>query len=278
MNRLEKWFLSLPLTEAARQTAEQFAKEQPTPQKAEQVRLNTLAVWIVNDYLQLMGIPTNLTRGDSWNPVVRLCADVADLEVTGVGCLECRPLRAQKLTCSIPPEVWEDRIGYVVVQIDESLREATLLGFTPTIAVDEFPPNQLQPLEALLVHLEQLRQPMAATQSATSRTAVNLSQWLQGVFEVGWQAVEDLLDPEEPSLAFSFRGADSSQVAEPETLETGIRRAKSIDLGGDRPETEVRGRLPAAPEIPQHYCDWQLTYRSLGLPSRLEPLTSLSMP
>ena len=235
MNRLEKWFLSLPLTKAARQTAEQFAQEQPTPQKAEQVRLNTLAVWVVNDYLQLMGIPTNLTRGDSWNPIVRLCADVADLEVTGIGHLECRPLRTEKLTCSIPPDVWEDRIGYMVVQIDESLREATLLGFTPTVTSDEFPLNQLQPLEALLVHLEELRQPLTAIQSATSRTAVNLSQWLQGVFVFGWQAVEELLDPQELSLAFSFRGADSSQEPESQTLESGIRRAKSIDLGGDRP-------------------------------------------
>lgn len=233
MNRLEKWFLSLPLTEAARQSAEQFAKEQPTPQKAQQVRLNTLAVWIVNDYLDLMGIPTNLTRGDSWNPVVRLCADVADLEVTGLGYLECRPLERGTLTCSIPPEVWQDRIGYVVVQIHESLREATLLGFTPTATVEEFPLTQLQSLEALLIHLEQLRQSIAVAPSVANRMVVNLRQWLEGVFAEGWQAVEDFLAPEEPNLAFSFRGASAAEIAESETIETGIRRAKSIDLGGD---------------------------------------------
>ena len=66
--------LSLPITQAARRIAQEFAAEQPTPQKSEQVRLNTLAVCVVNDYLQMMAIPTDLTANDSWNPVVRLCA------------------------------------------------------------------------------------------------------------------------------------------------------------------------------------------------------------
>lgn len=228
MNSLEHGFLCLPLTEVARQTAQQFAKEQPTPEKSEQVCLNTLAVWAVNDYLQLMRISTDLTAGDSWNPVVRLCADVADLEVTGVGRLECRPLRAYELNCSIPPEVWEDRIGYVVVQIDELLQEATLLGFTPTVAADEPPLVQLQPPEALLTHLHQLRQPKAATQSATARTLVNLSQWLEGVFETGWVTVEALLNSSDPSLAVGFRNVEGFADIEREQPDTKIRRAKLL--------------------------------------------------
>jgi hypothetical protein len=128
-NEMEDFALPLPITRMARRTAEEFANRQPTPQKAEQVRLNTLAVCVVNDYLQMMGIPTDLSVGDSWNPVVLLGADVADLEVTGVGRLECRPVRMHQQTCHIPPEVLSDRIGYVVVQIDESSLEATVLGF-----------------------------------------------------------------------------------------------------------------------------------------------------
>ncbi len=239
MNGIEDLFLHLPITEAARQTAQQFAREQPTAEKAEQVRLNTLAVWVVNDYLHLMGIPTNLTAGDSWNPIVRLCADVADLEVTGVGRLECRPLLALSPTCPIPPEVWSDRIGYVVVRLSESLREGTLLGFTPTAAAEELPLAQLQPPEALLTYLSQLRQPVTSTMSAAAeRTLVNLSRWLEGVFETGWQAVEELLAPTELGLAFSFRSTDHSGAAELSQPDAGIRRAKLIDLGrqlSDRP-------------------------------------------
>jgi hypothetical protein len=213
MNSSQNWCLPLPITEAARQIAQQFASEQPNPQKAEQVRLNTLAVWVVNDYLQLMGISTNLTAGDSWNPILRLCADVADLEITGLGRLECRFLRESEQICQIPLETWENRIGYVVVQIDRSLREGTLLGFAPKVTSEELSIACLQPLQALLAHLDRLRQ-------STSKTLVNLSQWLRGVFENGWETVETLLSSQQLSPAFSFRSS-----------EPGIRRAKSIDLG-----------------------------------------------
>jgi hypothetical protein len=224
--------LSLPITQRARRKAQEFAAGQPTPQKAEQVSLNTLAVCVVNDYLQMMGIPTDLTASDSSNPVVRLCADVADLEVTGVGRLECRPIRADQQTCYMPPEVWSDRIGYVVVQLDEPLMSATILGFAPTAALEQLPINQLQPLENLLAHLSQLMQPVAAPNSvADTITVVNLSQWLQNVFETGWQTVEALLGSAEANLAFSFRKADSSRENDSNHPEAGVRRAKLIDLG-----------------------------------------------
>ncbi len=231
MNSIEKGFLALPVTEAARHTSEQFAKEQLTFEKKEQVRLNTLAVWVVNDYLQLMGIPTNLTTGDSWNPIVRLCADVADLEVIGVGRLECRPLLNLSLTCSIPPEVRSERIGYVVVLLSESFREATLLGFSPSAMTEEFPLTQLQVPEALLAHLHQLKQSVGDPQSVAARTTpVNLSRWLEEVFETGWQAVETLLSAEEPSLAFSLRSLDTSKATDLELPEARIMRVKLIDL------------------------------------------------
>ena len=54
-NEIDEFALPLPITCAARREAQEFANQQPTAQKAEQVRLNTLAVHAVNDYLQLMG-------------------------------------------------------------------------------------------------------------------------------------------------------------------------------------------------------------------------------
>lgn len=224
-HELENFALSLPITQMARRMAQQFASEQPTSQKAEQVRLNTLAVWAVHDYLQLMDIPINVSVSDSWNRVVRLCADVADLEVTGIGRLECRVLSATELTCYIPPEVWSDRIGYVVVQIDESSLEATLVGFTQTATTEELPISQLRPIEDLITHLNQLVQPVA------DRPRVDLSQWLVNVFETGWQTVETLLNPAGSDLAFNFRSADSLTLLDSEPPDIGIRRAKLIDLG-----------------------------------------------
>ena len=205
----------LPITQAALQTADRFAHQQPTLQKAEQVRLNTIAVSIVNDYLHLMGIPTDLEAGDSWNPLMRLCADTADLEVVGVGKLECRSILADS-ACPVPPETWQDRIGYVVVAIDIAAREAKLLGFVEQ-AAEELALNRLQTPEALLDHLDRLLHPAAAQSSIA-----NLSRWLQNQAEVGWQTVESLLNPVEP--AYGFRGIETAPCENP------IRRAKLINL------------------------------------------------
>jgi hypothetical protein len=236
----------MPITQEALQIARQFASEQPTQQKALQVYLNTLAVCSVNNYLRIMDIPTSLTASDSWNPVVRLVVNVADLCVTGLGRLECRPVSvttldlktAQQpnnlslqfisskstsktknalLSCYVPPEVQLGRIGYVVVKVDLEQQEATLLGFSPRVETEELLISQLQPMNELLNHLE--------LQTTSPVTLVGLNQWLQGIFEVGWQSLESLLDAQTVSYAFRQRVANS------------IRRAKSIELG--TPPTEV---------------------------------------
>ncbi len=86
----------------------------------------------------------------------------ADLMVQGLGKLECRPLlpdTENKGVCHLPPEVWEERIGYIVVEIDRSRKKATLLGFSPIAKNGQLLLNQLQPLTDLLQHLESLKQP-----------------------------------------------------------------------------------------------------------------------
>lgn len=226
--------LPLPITQQAFDVAEQFAERQPTPSKAEQVRLNTLAVQVMHDYLQLMGLSTDLRNSDSWSPIGQLCADTADLTVRGAGKIECRPLLAnsrplEQQTCPIPPEVWEDRVGYVVVQIDEAEQKANLLGFVETAAIEALPLSQLQPPEALLDHLDQLLHPVTVRQTVTEAAEsglTNLGRWLQNSFESGWQTVESLLSPSDLQLAYSFRGDLESANSE-----AAIRRAKVVNLG-----------------------------------------------
>lgn len=222
--------LPLIISQNARQTAAQFARQQPTPEKAHQVQLNTLAVYAVHDYLSLLGVESQLT-GDSWNPVVQLCADVADLQVAGLGKLECRPLTATADTlpqsCPVPPEVWEERIGYVVVQFDDAYQEASLLGFTPSAAVEELPLRQLQPPEDLFDHLATLQQPQTVTAGESLRT--RLGRWLQGAIDDTWQTVDALLNPAQLSPAYAFRSLEGT-VAEGDSA---IRRAKRIELPPD---------------------------------------------
>ena len=206
--------ISLPITQSYRQIVTRFAQQQPTYEKAEKVLLNTLAVLVVNDCLQMLGFSTELAASDSWNPAVRIAADIADIVVTGKGRLECRPIRKGEEYCRIPLEVWSDRIGYVVVEIDENLLAGKVLGFVPEVRTERVAIARLQPLETLLIKLHE----------TTTNPLVNLSQWWDNIFDASWQQVEALLNPPQTQLSFSFRNskAESNQ---------GIKRGKFIELG-----------------------------------------------
>ncbi|MEH2245686.1 DUF1822 family protein [Nostoc sp.] len=222
--QLDDFALTLPISQSARITAQEFANQQPNPEKAQQVRLNTLAVWVVNNYLEMMDIPTNLQASDSWNPIMRLCGNVADLEVPSVGRLECRPVHLDQQICSIPPETWEERVGYLVVQFDESLQEARLLGFIPSVTTETLPLEKLQPLEAFIDYLGQLRQyPL--------NSLVNLSQWFAGIFETGWQTIESLWNVPELRPTYAFRSTETLELNTLNRPESITKRAKLIDLG-----------------------------------------------
>ncbi|MBE9001800.1 MULTISPECIES: DUF1822 family protein [unclassified Nostoc] len=222
--QLDDFALTLPIPQLARITAQEFANQQPNSEKAEQVRLNTLAVWVVNDYLEMMDIPTNLQASDSWNPIMRLCGNVADLELPSVGRLECRPVHQHQQICSIPPETWEERVGYLVVQFDELLQEARLLGFIASVTTETLPLKQLQPLEAFIDHLGELRQSPVSS-------LVNLSQWFTGIFEAGWQTIESLWNLPELRPVYAFRSTETLELNALNQPESITKRAKLIDLG-----------------------------------------------
>lgn len=189
----EDWWIPIPLTLEILQIARKFAKEQPTLEKAQQIYLNTLAVCAVNNYLRILGISTNLTGGDIWNSSVRLAEDVADLWVTDKGSLECRPIKPGALTCYVPPNVGFERIGYVVVEIDEEAKEATLRGFTPNINFSgDLSLQNLHSLEYLPAYLHKLR------------PLVNLNQCFTNIVETAWETIETVLDNEATEPAFAF--------------------------------------------------------------------------
>jgi Protein of unknown function (DUF1822) len=181
--------LPIPLTLKGHRTAESFYQQHSDPQKAKQVYLNTLAIDAVHSYLSWLGVSTDPQSSDSWNPFIQALADVADLEIPGQGKLECRPVLPGDIACHMPLEVWSDRLGYVAVQLDEALETATLLGFVPHVDQEELFLSQLQPIEALLDHLNSQEQHQP-------QTLVFLSQWLQGLFTQGWMTAAELLAPQ----------------------------------------------------------------------------------
>lgn len=222
ITELENLTIPMLIGRTSRRFAKQFALEQPNRQKAEEVYFNTLAVCVVKDYLEWMGIATEVSAADSWNAIARLGSNVADLPVTGLGRLECRPMREHESSCHIPREVWCDRIGYVVVQIQDSLKEANIVGFINSIERQELPRSQLQPIETLLTTLAELRLGVSSTHAIASNSPMEfLSQWLQGSFAESWQSFQAIFGEE--TLAYHFRNSPREGNGE-------VERAKLIDL------------------------------------------------
>jgi Protein of unknown function (DUF1822) len=223
---LENNPLTLPITQSAITKALQFAQQQANPEKAQQVRLNTLAVSVVSDYLQMMDISTDLEKSDSWNPIVRLLSDVADINLPGIGQIECRPVLKGQPWCYVPPETWSDRVGYIVVEIDEEQNFAQLLGFIATVNREQLTLNQLQPIEAFIDHVAQLQQ------NPVQKALVNLGQWFTGLVGEGWQTLESITSQGDLNPAFAFRSVDTLEANTELFLpQSTITRAKLVNLG-----------------------------------------------
>ena len=218
----------LPITTAAYRIAQQFAQQCPVAEKAAQIRQNTLAVCAVNAYLEMMDIPTALQNSDSWNPILQLMANVADLRIPGVGTLSCRAVAPQAQTCYIPPEDSHDRAGYIAVMLDEQNHQATLIGFTKTIgAQTQVALSQFAPIETLIDRVHSLNRAAETSTASTSSisTITQLEQWVSGqieALEAGWQQVENLLEP--TARNFAFRRTIEQPAVD-------ISRAKSVNLG-----------------------------------------------
>ncbi|MEA5495901.1 DUF1822 family protein [Limnoraphis robusta Tam1] len=207
-----------PISTVAVRVAEKRARQQATPEKSQQVLLNTLSVFFVKFYLECMGFETDLEASESWNPAEQTLTDVADLFVKNCGKLECRPVLEDAEFVYVPPEVQSNRIGYIVVQINKSLQSANLLGFIKEVSIDEFPIEQLQPLEFFLDYLEQLE--LQNNQLNRQETA-NLKQWLENIYESNWLPIESIFSQQ---IAWQFRSHDEREI-------NSVSRAKLINLG-----------------------------------------------
>ena len=256
---LQPMSIPLPLTQRSIALANAAASNYSSPAKSRQIRLNTLAVLVMNDFLGLLQVQTDVAQGDSWGKLAAFM-DTADLVLPEFGRLECRPIVGpvhwnessdvhpphwKSQTAYVPAEVWTDRMGFVMIQIDEDQKVAELLGFTPTVETEEFPLSQLQPMTALVDRLEALQPAtfsipvLRSSFSALKNTSTNavsnpamntamstvtrISDWFCETLEAGWQSVESLALP--PAFAFRLR-----EPAESGDAPVRIRRGKVISL------------------------------------------------
>lgn len=206
--------ITLPITTAHRQIAARFVAQCPFEEKAAQIERNTLAVCAVNAYLQMMGVETDVAASDSWNPMMQSVADVADLNLPGLGSLSCRAVMPDGDFCYVPPEDWCDRIGYVAVVLDLAENQSTLVGFMSAVEEEQIALTRFSPIEALLDRVH-------AAESSTPSTITRLSQWIEGAVAEGWQTIESVLNP--PQTSFAYRSVESAPV--------GVGRAKVVQLG-----------------------------------------------
>lgn len=224
---IEPITFTVPLSFEAHEIAQQCSK-QSSPKKFKQVYLNTLAVYAVDFYLRCMGFETDWPVSDSRNPLMLKLMNVADLDVKQIGKIECRPVLPDADICQIPYDAWGDRIGYVAVQLDQSLKQATLLGFTRTVA-KQVPLSALNSLEDLLVYMNRIKQ----------LKPINLMNWFDDVFDAGWQVIDELLNSQQLQLNFRSNNA------------VPIKRGHQIDLGMQLAEHSVAliVTLPPEPEL-----------------------------
>lgn len=153
--------MNIPIPIEAHNYAKQFAAQQPNKEKQSQVYLNTLVVYAVDNFLKMMDIQTDLEASDSWNPVIRSYHNVADLAILKVGQLECRFVLPEQEEIELPTEVLEDRIGYIFVRLENSLKSGEILGFLPIDELDEMPEeveiDELEHIEVLFECLQRLK-------------------------------------------------------------------------------------------------------------------------
>ncbi len=251
----------VPISLSDRTLAEQFRFQHNSPEKAKQVYLNTLAVSAVKFYLRCMGVETNWSASLSWNSAMQTVMDVADLEVIGQGKIECLPVLPSEKIIHIPPEVCSDRIGYVAVQLNESLREATLLGFIKMVTeCNSVPLSELRSLEELIVQLSETPE--------KEKQPIHLSKWLMNVVDVGWQRVEAA------ELTFGFRSAEQTlaeNLADNSTIS--VQQGILLDLGRQpesKPIALIVGLIPTSEQEINIFVKVCPTNNQKYLPEELE--------
>jgi len=139
--------MNIPLTDSFLKIAEQYAQEQIAqnqPEQSDRVRLNTLSILAAHFYLhEFHQIETDVRSGDAWKPLIRSIEDVADLPIKGIGVVECRPILPNQSEIDLPPETWCDRMGYLLIEINEAAHMASILGFAEPILDLENPKTTL---------------------------------------------------------------------------------------------------------------------------------------
>lgn len=235
-------FFTMPITNKDRQIAENFSVQQSQPEKRNQVYCNSLAVLAVNHYCQWMDISTDLKGSDSWNPITQTLGNVADLSLANFGKIECRPVNFDAAAVEVPAEVWHDRIGYLAIQFDREFTQAKFIGFIKKVESEKIPFEQWRSLDDFLDLIEQLET------VNSDNNQVHLGNWLQGIFDQTWEAIETISQPSHLELGWNFRQRSRTSSQTTDSHLSTIERVKRLCLEPDQSEIALLvGLTPTTP-------------------------------
>ncbi|NMG08992.1 DUF1822 family protein [Brasilonema sp. UFV-L1] len=211
LNVLRKLAIPFPITASFRRQARGYASQYFTQQTQERSYFNSLAVLVADAYFRLLGFETNVTQPERWNAVRRLWSEANELELRGLGNLECCVIATEQQSVILPPESLSDelrrgvayRIGYLFVEIASSEKSATLIGFLPAFHREttdaEVAIADLQSMDDLIDYLTQ-QEASSLTDSLAERVQTNdltgefaekkityLRNWLNNIYEADWE-------------------------------------------------------------------------------------------
>lgn len=194
----------VPLTSKAWSIAQKQVRPQFDADYNQRQFRNGLALYAVEYYLQCMAFEVEATVCESTQALRSQFLDSAQLDVKDFGTLECCPVQPGETTFQVPADAWCDRLAYVIVQIEDHLKQAQILGFKPQPVSSDgtIPLLQLQPIADLPQYLE-ASQTTALTQVwawANAQRQV-LSDAVVGAFQ-GWRSAQEFYFAE---LSFATR-------------------------------------------------------------------------
>jgi hypothetical protein len=142
--------ITIPLTAEDQQFVKRIVVQSRCPQpRLKQLIQNLLAVRAVSHWLDIYGIAYEWQKSDCVNPLIHLGEEVADLYLSGLGRLECRAIKNGSQTLHIPAETWQNRLGYLFVEISDDLRAGQIVGFLDSVQTERVARRALQPIDTL---------------------------------------------------------------------------------------------------------------------------------
>lgn len=148
--------------ELARKKAQAVCNTDKDRDKVELVYINNLAVYAVDFYLKFLGFETKFEQSNSQDKLTLQFKTSSDLLVKNIGFVECIAVEENTDNYEISLDVSFDRIGYIIVELSASRREAVILGFTKTYK-SLINLNQLQSVDDLIDYLTDKEEEFAAT-------------------------------------------------------------------------------------------------------------------